>query len=154
MGPNKKRTISLRRDLVIMENHHDNEAGVEAHNQETEVGIVTTSQEMIVEGIEEIGTVAIKIETDTGTAITETEAERRIDTVGMTMTVGLEDKERNVVNCETEYSSATPTEVVLLSVKPLTASVPTSYSLNAPTNIKCTALCGITRAWNTLTTRV
>jgi hypothetical protein len=94
MGPNKKRTISLRRDLVIMENHHDNEAGVEAHNQETEVGIVTTSQEMIVEGIEEIGTVAIKIETDTGTAITETEAERRIDTDGMIMTVGLEDKER------------------------------------------------------------
>jgi hypothetical protein len=94
MGPSKKETTALHQDLVIMENHHDNKTGVEVHNQETEAAIVTTSQEMIAEGIEETGTVAIRIETDTGTAITETEAERRIDTDGMIMTVGLEDKER------------------------------------------------------------
>jgi hypothetical protein len=75
-----------------MENHHGNEAGVEVHDQETEAGIVITSRETTAEGIEEIGTVTIKIETDTGTAIVETEAERGIDMVGMTMTVGPEDK--------------------------------------------------------------
>ena len=80
------------RDRKVTEDHHGDEVGVEAHDPETEVGTVTTSQETIAEAIEEIETVTIKIETDTGTAIIETAAEKRIDPVGMTMTVGAADK--------------------------------------------------------------
>jgi len=92
MDPSTRRRMGHHRSHKVMEDHHVNEVEVEARDQETEVGIVITSLETIVEAIEEIGTVTIKIETDTGTAIIETEAEKGIDTVGMTITVGPEDK--------------------------------------------------------------
>ncbi|RGP78717.1 peptidyl-prolyl cis-trans isomerase-like 4 [Fusarium longipes] len=111
MGPSKTRAMVHHRDLVIMENHHGNEAEVEVRDQETEAGIVITNPETIVEGIEEIGTAMIKIETDTGTAIAATEAERGIDTAGMTMTVGQEDKGcdglRNGIQQYNAYRSGT-----------------------------------------------
>ncbi|KAJ9418171.1 cyclophilin-like domain-containing protein [Fusarium oxysporum] len=111
---NRRRMMRLLQDLRMMKGHHVDEVGVGVgvRGQEIEVGIDIANHEMTVKAT---GAIEIMIETDIGTVATivETEVKKGIDLDGTIMIAGQGDKE-GLVDCETQYSSATLTSTGVL----------------------------------------